>query len=223
MVEDERPMAEAIEQVLKKNNYIVDLAYDGEYGLDCCLSGIYDVIILDIMLPKMDGITVLKELRQSGIETPVILLTAKGETEDKVKGLDSGADDYLPKPFQAEELMARLRALGRRKDKVSFEGILRFGDIEYNPNTLDLRRCDKTFRLTLKEGQLLELLLKQNGMILSASSIIEKVWGFESETEDSHVQVYMSFLRKKLIQLDSAVKVKTIRGAGYVLATGEKG
>lgn len=223
MVEDERPMAEAIEQVLKKNNYSVDLAHDGEYGLDCCLSGIYDVIILDIMLPKMDGISVLKELRQSGIETPVILLTAKGETEDKVKGLDSGADDYLAKPFQAEELMARLRALGRRKDKVSHEGILRFGDIEYNPNTLHLRRNDKNFGLTLKEGQLLEMLLKQNGMILSASAIIEKIWGFDSETEDSHVQVYISFLRKKLIQLNSVVKVKTIRGAGYVLTVEEKG
>lgn len=217
MVEDERFMAEAIEQVLKKNNYSVDIAFDGEYGLDCGLTGIYDIIILDIMLPKIDGISILKELRLNNISTPVILLTAKDETEDKVLGLDSGADDYLPKPFQAEELLARLRALGRRKGQLIHDNTLRFEDIEFNCSTLDLWCKDKTYRLTLKEGQLLELLIKYRGMVLSTATIIEKLWGFETETEDSHVQVYISFLRKKLKQLKSLVKIKALRGAGYIL------
>lgn len=223
MVEDEKNMAEAIQQVLKKNNYTVDLAFDGEYGLDCGLSGIYDTIILDIMLPKMDGISILQQLRSNNVATPVILLTAKGETEDKVRGLNCGADDYLAKPFQMEELLARLRALGRRKGEIHFDNILRFKDIEFNPNTLDLRCKDRSFRLTLKEGQLLELLLKRSGMVLPTTAVIEKLWGFETEKEDSHVQVYVSFLRKKLTQLKSIVKIKALRGAGYYLTVPEDG
>ena len=223
LVEDERHMAEAIAQVLKKNNYSVDLAYDGEYGLDCALSGIYDVVILDIMLPKLDGISVLRELRNNGAEVPVILLTAKGEIEDKVRGLDSGADDYLAKPFQMEELLARLRALGRRKGELVHDNILRFEDIELNPLTLDLSCRNKSFRLTLKESQLLELLLRHRRMVLPTTKIIEKLWGFETETEDSHVQVYVSFLRKKLTQLNSVVNIKSVRGAGYVLAVADNG
>lgn len=217
MVEDEQFLAEAIEQVLKKNNYSVDLAYDGEYGLDCSLSGIYDIIILDIMIPKMDGISILKELRRKRVTTPVILLTAKGETEDKVRGLNSGADDYLAKPFHTEELLARINALGRRQGELIHENTLCFQDIELNPLTLDLSCRGKSFRLTLKEGQLLELLLKHSRMLLPPTTIIEKLWGTESETEDSHVQVYVSFLRKKLRQLDSVVKIKAVRGAGYIL------
>ena len=223
LVEDEIHLAEAMEQILKKNNYSVDLACDGEYGLDCALSGIYDIIVLDIMLPKMDGIRVLKELRCKDVVTPVILLTAKGETEDKVNGLDSGADDYLAKPFRTEELLARLRALGRRTGELVQDNILRFCDIEFSPLTLDLWCRRKSFKLTLKEGQLLELLLKHVGIILPTTTIIEKLWGFETETEDSHVQVYISFLRKKLTQLDSTVKIKTVRGVGYILEVVEDG
>lgn len=223
LVEDERHMAEAVAQVLKKHNYAVDLAHDGEYGLDCALSGIYDIIILDIMLPKRDGISVLRELRHSGVTTPVILLTAKGEVEDKVQGLDSGADDYLAKPFQTEELLARLRALGRRQAELVHDGVLRFADIELNPLTLDLWCRGKSFSLTLKEGQLLELLLRHKGRILPVTAIIEKLWGFDTEAEDSHVQVYVSFLRKKLSQVSSAVRIKAVRGAGYILAVAEDG
>lgn len=223
MVEDEKYMAEAIEQVLKKNNYSIDLAFDGEYGLDCGLSGIYDIIILDIMLPKMDGIGVLKELRKNGIEAPVILLTAKGQTEDKVIGLDSGADDYLAKPFKTEELMARLRALSRRKNELIKDNILQYADIELNPLTLNLSCGSKEFKLTLKECQLLELLIKRKDIIISKDSIIEKLWGYETCAEDNNVEVYISFLRKKLNRIKSQVIIQTVRGAGYVLNTAKDG
>ncbi|QDX95429.1 DNA-binding response regulator [Brevibacillus laterosporus] len=217
MVEDEKFMAEAIEQVLKKNHYSVDLAFNGEDGLDCGLSGIYDIILLDIMLPKMNGITVLKELRKNGIDTPVILVTAKGETSDKVTGLDSGADDYLAKPFPTEELLARLRALGRRKSELICDNVLKYGDIELNPHILTLRCRKSEFKLTLKECQLLELLIQRQSVIISKDSIIEKIWGYETDAEDNHVEVYISFLRKKLSSLKSCVSIQTMRGAGYCL------
>lgn len=220
LVEDERHLAEAIAQVLKKSNYSVDLAHDGEYGLDCALSGIHDIIVLDIMLPELDGIGVLRELRSSGIMTPVILLTAKSETSDKVNGLDSGADDYLVKPFQTEELLARLRALCRRRGEPVQGDNLRIADIEFNPHRLILYGPDRSFRLTLKEGQLLELLLRNSRMILPATTIIERLWGYDAEKEDGHVQVYVSFLRKKLTLLGSVVRIRAVRGVGYVLAAG---
>jgi len=212
-------MVEAVAQVLKKNNYSIDLAYNGEDGLDCGLSGIYDIIILDIMLPKMDGISVLKELRKNGIETPVILLTARGETEDKVRGLDSGADDYLAKPFHTDELLARLRALGRRKTELVNDGILKYGDIKLNPHTLQFECGSKEIVLTLKESQLLELLIKGKGMIVSKENIIVKLWGYDTDAEDNRVEIHVSLLRKKLAQLDSDVYIHTIRGVGYILKT----
>jgi DNA-binding response OmpR family regulator len=220
MVEDKHRLAEAVKQVLIKNHYSVDLAHDGEYGLDCALTGIYDIIVLDIMLPKMDGISILKELRREKLDTPILLLTAKDETEDKVLGLDSGADDYLAKPFQIEELIARLRALGRRKGEVVLDNTLYFGDIELNINLLDLRCNQKNYHLTLREAQLLELLILNKGMAVASDTVIKKLWGYDGETEYSHVQVYISFLRKKLSQLHSAVKIQTIRGSGYTLAAG---
>lgn len=219
MVEDEKYMAEAVAQVLKKNNYSVDLVYNGEDGLDYGLSGIYDIIILDIMLPKMDGITILKELRKNGIETPVILLTARGEIEDKVRGLDSGADDYLAKPFHTDELLARLRALGRRNTELINDGILTYGDIKLNPHTLQLECGSKETALTLKESQLLELLIKRKGMIVSKENIIEKLWGYDTDAEDNRVEIHISLLRKKMAQLDCGVYIHTVRGAGYVLKT----
>jgi len=219
MVEDEKYMAEAVAQVLKKHNYSVDLAYNGEDGLDCGLSGIYDIIILDIMLPKMDGISILKALRKNGIETPVILLTARGEVEDKVRGLDSGADDYLAKPFHTDELLARLRALGRRRTELIQDGILRYGDIKLNPYSLQLSCGSKEVVLTRKESQLLELLIKRNGRIVSKENMIEKLWGYDTDAEDNRVEIHMSLLRKKLAQLNSGVYIHTIRGAGYALKT----
>ncbi|MDR1952942.1 MAG: response regulator transcription factor [Clostridiales Family XIII bacterium] len=217
LVEDERYLAEAVARILEKNNYDVDLSFDGEDGLDNALSGVYDIVLLDIMLPKMDGISLLKHLREKGIATPVILLTAKGETEDKVLGLDSGADDYLPKPFKTEELLARMRAVSRRRGELLPEGILEFGDIELNPIKLVLSKGDKSYNLTLKESRLLEYLISNKGASLSVDAIIEKVWGYDSEAEDNHVQVYISFLRKKLTGLGSNVRIKNIRNVGYVL------
>jgi DNA-binding response OmpR family regulator len=220
-VEDEKNMARAVAQVLKKNNYSVDLAHDGESGLDLAVTGVYDVVILDIMLPKRDGISILKEMRKLGVGTPVILLTAKGETEDKITGLDSGADDYLAKPFQTSELMARLRALARRKELIVTNNTLVFGDVELNYNSLDLFGNGQSFHLTLKESQLLELLIINKGQAISTNTIIEKVWGWDSDAEDNHVQVQVAFLRKKLSLLTKRVKIKTVRGIGYMIAQDE--
>ena len=217
IVEDELHLAEALTQILKKNNYAVDAVYDGEAGLDNALSNIYDLIILDIMLPKMDGISILRNIRKQGISTPVILLTAKGEISDKVTGLDSGADDYLPKPFAAEELLARIRALSRRKGEVLPDNTLSYGDIELNTAALRLSKGSREVKLILKESELLELLIIRKNSVTPKEMIIEKIWGFDSEAEYNHVEVYISFLRKKLLFLESNVSINTIRGIGYVL------
>lgn len=221
MVEDEKYIAEAVAQVLKKNHYSVDLAFDGEYGLDCAVSNIYDIIILDIMLPKISGLKILKRLRDENLATPVILLTARGETEDKIKGLDCGADDYLAKPFHTDELLARLRALGRRQRELMPDGIWKYGDIALNPHTLLLTCAEKEFHLPLKEAQIVELLIRRSSMILSKESIIEKLWGYDTEAEENRVEIHISLLRKKLVQLDSRVSIRTIRNAGYILQMGE--
>ncbi|MDF2532594.1 MAG: DNA-binding response regulator [Clostridia bacterium] len=217
LVEDELHLAEALTQILKKNNFTVDSVYDGEAGLDNALSNIYDLIILDIMLPKMDGISILRNIRKEGIATPVILLTARGEVSDKVIGLDSGADDYLAKPFATEELLARIRALSRRKGEVLPDNTLKFGDIELNPSILKLSKETRDVKLILKESELLELLILRKNAVSSKELIIEKLWGFDAEIEHNHVEVYISFLRKKLAFLESEVAINTVRGVGYVL------
>lgn len=217
IAEDEVHLAEAVSQILKKNNYSVDMVHDGRSGLDYAQSGIYDLLLLDIMMPEMDGITVLKKLRSEGNHTPVILLTAKGELSDKVTGLDYGADDYIAKPFATEELLARIRAALRRKGEVVPEDGLKFGDMELNTTQLKLSVQGKEIKLNLKENELLELLITRKQAITSKEQIIEKLWGFDSEVEYNNVEVYISFLRKKLTFLNSAVRINTIRGVGYVL------
>ncbi len=218
IVEDERYLSEALVQLLKRRHYTVDASYDGESGLDNALTGIYDVILLDIMLPKLDGLSLLKELRREGIETPVILLTAKGEVSDKVAGLDCGADDYLAKPFNTEELLARIRAATRRKGTIVDDDHITFGDLTLSMNDLIMRTDLKSVNLTLKEFQLIDYLVKNSGMVLSKEQIIEKLWGFDSEAEANHVEVYISFLRKKLKYLESCVSINTVRGVGYRLS-----
>lgn len=217
VVEDEIPLAEALTQILRKNNYTVDAVNDGEAGLDNALSDIYDLVVLDIMLPKMDGLNILKNIRKEGIATPVILLTAKGQISDKVTGLDSGADDYLAKPFATEELLARIRAMARRKGEVQQDNNLKFGDIELNPATLKLTCGSKDVKLILKESELLQLLISRKNAASSKELIIEKLWGFDSDAEHNHVEVYISFLRKKLLFLNSKISINTVRGVGYVL------
>lgn len=221
VVEDEVHLAEAVAHILKKNNYTVDVAYDGESGLDDALSGIYDVIVLDIMLPKIDGITILKRLRGEGVGVPVILLTAKSDVSDKVLGLDSGADDYLAKPFNTEELLARIRALGRRRGEIKDTNQLSFGDITLNTSSLKLSRGAEEINLTLREAELLEFLMLHKNMVAPKEQIIEKLWGFESEAEANHVEVYISFLRKKLNFVHSKTAISTVRGVGYTLTEQE--
>lgn len=217
IVEDEIHLAEALTHILKKHHYSVDAVHDGQSGLDNALSGIYDLLLLDIMLPEMDGITILKTIRNKGIFTPVILLTARGEISDKITGLDYGADDYVAKPFSTEELLARIRAALRRKGEVVAEDTLKFGDLDLNPANLKLTCHEKELKLNLKENELMELLIVRKNAVTSKEQIIEKLWGFDAEVEYNNVEVYISFLRKKLAFLNSAVRINTIRGVGYVL------
>ena len=215
IIEDERDLAEAVKAVLQKNNYTVEVANDGEYGLDCALTGLYNIVILDVMLPRMDGIHVVKELRSAGVATPVLMLTARGDIRDKVIGLDGGADDYLPKPFNMEELLARLRALSRRNPQLNVGGVYKLGELEFNPHTLMLTGGSANTELTLKESQLLELLLERKNSYVSKDIIIEKLWSYDSDVQDSLVESQVSLLRKKLAAAGGGVTIRTARGVGY--------
>ncbi len=217
LVEDEVQLSEALSQILIKNNYSVDAVYDGDDGLNYGLTDIYDVIILDIMLPKLNGLQVLRILRKKGVSTPIILLTAKDSVEDKVTGLDLGADDYLSKPFSSEELLARLRALTRRKGEVINDNILDFCDIRLNLSTYDLECKNNSITLTLKEFDILHYFMQRPKSIVSKDDLITKLWGFDSEADHNNIEVYISFLRKKLTHIDSSVKISTIRRVGYKL------
>jgi len=218
IIEDERNLAEAMVQILSDHHYVVDVCYDGESGLELALSEIHDVIIIDIMLPKRDGFSVVQELRISGVTTPVILLTARTQTHDKLRGLDSGADDYLTKPFKMAELMARIRALSRRNSVLLPDTVLAVGSLELDISLLTLRNGAESLRLTLKESQLLEVLMRSPNTTFSAQSIIDRVWGYDSEAVEQLVQTYVSFLRKKLVILGTNAHIETIRGVGYRLA-----
>lgn len=191
-------LAEAVTQILKKHNYSADAVHDGRTGLDYALSGIYDLLLLDIMMPEMDGISLLRALRKKSIPTPVIFLTAKGDTTDMVTGLDYGADDYIAKPFSSEELLARIRAVLRRKGEVLPDDALKYGDLELNTTNLKLMVGGKEMKLNLKESELLELLMVRKQSVTSKEQIIEKLWGFDSEAEHNNVEVYISFCAKSL-------------------------
>lgn len=217
LVEDEKQLSEALQQILIKNKYSVDAVYSGDEGLDYALSDVYDVIILDIMLPKLNGIEILKMIRKRKISTPVILLTAKGSVEDKILGLDSGADDYLPKPFSPDELLARLRALTRRNGDFINENILEFSDIKLNLSTYDMEVNDNSITLTQKEFEILKYFMQRPKLVVSKDDLITKLWGFDSDIEHNNIEVYISFLRKKLAYVESNVKITTIRRVGYRL------
>lgn len=217
LVEDEKQLSEALQQILIRNKYSVDAVYNGDEGLDYSLTGVYDVIILDIMLPKLNGLEILKMIRRRKISTPVILLTAKDSVEDKILGLDSGADDYLPKPFSPDELLARLRALTRRNGDFINENILEFSDIKLNLSTYDIEVNDNSITLTQKEFEILKFFMQRPKLVVSKDDLITKLWGFDSDVEHNNIEVYISFLRKKLAYVESNVKITTIRRVGYRL------
>lgn len=216
IVEDEVSLADAITAILKKEQYFVDAVYNGKDGLDYALSGIYDLILLDIMLPEMNGLDVLKAIRNNGISTPVMLLTARTEVNDKIKGLDCGADDYLTKPFNKGELLARVRALTRRKGEIP-SNELKFGDIVLNQSTYELSCGNASLKLGAKEFRIMQMLMFSQKSIISKDEFIEKIWGYDSEAEYNSIEVYVSFLRKKLGAIKSGVQIKASRGVGYYL------
>lgn len=218
LVEDEVALSDALVQLFSKEKYVADACYDGVSGLDNAMTGIYDVIILDIMLPQLNGLEVLRQLRNNRIATPVILLTAKDEIADKITGLDYGADDYMTKPFSTEELLARIRSISRRNFGSVCDNTLCYEDVSLNLSTYVMACKGKSFTLGLKEFSMMEMLIKNGSVVLSKETLIEKIWGYESDAEYNNVEVYISFLRKKLAHLDSAVQIKTVRGVGYCLA-----
>ncbi len=216
IVEDEVRLADALGQIMKEQHYQADLVYNGTDGLYCGLSGEYDVIILDVMLPGENGFQVVRKLRESLIQTPVLMLTARDDIKDKVTGLDKGADDYMTKPFIPEELLARIRALSRRQGEVIVEE-LNFGDLILNLSGNDLLSGSKSIHLGFKEFEVLKILMSNSGKIVSKDTLISKVWGNDSEAEDNNVEAYISFLRKKLNFVGSKVEIGTVRKVGYRL------
>ncbi|EJU23642.1 hypothetical protein HMPREF9630_02110 [Peptoanaerobacter stomatis] len=216
VVEDEVRLAEAIGELLKKEKYIIDIVHDGQDAYEYATGFAYDAIILDAMLPKMNGFEVLKKLRSEKIQTPIIMLTALSQTDDKIKGLDYGADDYMTKPFETKELLARLRAITRRKGEVIINE-LSFGDVTLNLDTNQMMSATKSIQLGYKEFEIMKMLMTHPQMIATKEDIIIKVWGIESDAADNNVEVYISFLRKKLLFLKSSTTIQTIRKVGYKL------
>lgn len=220
IVEDDLRLARALAHILVESHHEVDIVGDGASGLEWAESGMYDVIILDVMLPKMDGFEVVAELRRENVSTPVLLLTARDAVSDKITGLDSGADDYMTKPFSPAELMAHLRMLTRRQGEVIFEK-LDFADLTLNLDSLELSCGSKTIHLSVKEFSIAKILMTNPSQIASKELLIDKVWGMDSNAEDNNVEAYISFLRKKLKFLGSRARIETIRKVGYRLVDPE--
>lgn len=216
IAEDDADIVRALTALFEHNNYNVDAVANGNDAYDYGISGNYDGIILDIMMPGMDGLEVLKALRANAVNTPVLLLTAKGDIEDRVNGLDAGADDYLPKPFAANELLARVRAMLRRKDNYQND-VLEFEGMQLNLSTFELSFRQTSIRLVSREFQMLQLLMLSPGTVISTEQFMEKIWGWDSDVEVSIVWVYISNLRKKFDKLKAPVNIKAVRGVGYCL------
>lgn len=216
LVEDEKALAAALSKIMSKNNIVVDVSHDGEEGYLLAQRDIYDVIILDIMLPYKSGLDILKDLRSENMKTPILLLTARDTVKDRVEGLDSGADDYLVKPFATEELLARIRALGRRSKDFIDSKTLEMGNTKLYMNSGELEIEGSKKKLTAKESQLLELFLRHPRMVLSKEQILERIWGVEGNAMENNVEIYIHYLRKKLGDKSNLV-IETVRGIGYVL------
>ena len=220
LAEDEKEMSNALVAILKHNNYSVDAVYDGADALDYGLSENYDVIILDIMMPKMNGIEVLEKLRGKGVHTPILMLTAKTQIEDRILGLDKGADDYLSKPFAMGELLARVRAMSRRKSEFT-PNLIKVGNISLNKENYELSNEGSSLRLGNKEFQMLEMMMNNPKRLISTEQFMERIWGYDAEAEINVVWVYISYLRRKLESLEANIKIKAVRGAGYSLEENE--
>ena len=216
IAEDETEVAKALKVILERNHYAVDTVNNGTDALDFALSGHYDVGVLDIMMPGMDGIQVLTKLRAAGLSLPILLLTAKSEIEDRVVGLNAGADDYLPKPFAASEFIARVKALARRASLYT-PNVISQGNTTLNCNTFVLSSLKGEVRMNNKEFQMMELFMRNPKVIFSAEQLMERIWGYDSESEIDVVWAYIAFLRKKLKQLEADIEIRTVRGAGYAL------
>ncbi|MBO5137224.1 MAG: response regulator transcription factor [Spirochaetaceae bacterium] len=216
LAEDEKRLSDALCQIFSKNKFDVDSVYDGVSALEYARSGVYDLILLDIMMPKLDGISVLKKLRAENNPVPILMLTAKDELQNKVEGLDCGADDYMTKPFSTEELLARVRALTRRRGEV-ISGSIFYGDLELNSKTSELCAGDTKIALSLKEYKIMDMLIQNPEQILSKERILEKIWGGDSDAEYNNLEVFISFLRKKMRILGTNSEIKTSRGIGYSL------
>ena len=216
VVEDESKLADALGELFRHNKFVADVVYDGEHGYQAAKRGDYDVVVLDVMLPKMDGYEVVSRLRQDKVGVPVLMLTAKDDVQSRVKGLDSGADDYLTKPFAYEELLARVRALTRRQAEMVFDG-LSYADVYLDTSNYTLRCGAKTVSLGAKEYELMRLFLSNPTQVMSKDTIISRIWGFGSDITENNVEAYMSFLRKKLHFLGSKLTISTKRLLGYYL------
>ena len=216
LAEDERSLSRAIIALLEKHNYSADAVYDGQEALDYLEAENYDAVILDIMMPRLDGLSVLRTLRERGSQIPVLLLTAKSEIEDKVTGLDSGANDYLTKPFATAELLARIRAMTRTQTAQT-DSRMSFGNITLDQTTYELSSPSGSFRLANKEYQMMELLLRNPRQLIPSERFLEKIWGYDSDVELNVVWVYISYLRKKLTALQADIQIKATRNAGYSL------
>ena len=216
IAEDEVATAKALKLLLEKSKYSVDIVHNGNDAWDYVSDGGYEVVVLDIMMPGMNGIEVLKKMRLNGIKTPVLMLTAKAEIEDRVAGLEAGADDYLPKPFATNELIARIKALGRRSENYT-DSVKKAGNLELDGNRYEMRVKDKSVSLSNKEYQLMELFVLHPGFVFSTEHLMDKIWGLDSDSDIDVVWTHIGFVRKKLRGLDANVEIKTIRGAGYSL------
>ena len=221
LAEDEKSLSRALVKILEHANYSVDAVYDGEEALDYLDAGNYDGVILDIMMPKTDGLTVLKKLRDAGNSIPVLLLTAKSEIDDKVKGLDLGANDYLTKPFAPPELLARIRAMTRTQT-AQVDTAMHFGNVTLDQTSYELSGPSGSFRLANKEYQMMELLMANPRQLISSERFMEKIWGYDSEAEINVVWVYISYLRKKLTAIGADIAIKATRNAGYSLEVQQK-
>ena len=217
IVEDEKDLAMVLSELLSMEGYYTDTVYDGEEGLDSAMSGIYDLIILDVMLPKMDGFHVLSEIRKSSVSVPVLMLTARSQIEDKVTGLDIGADDYLTKPFDTKELLARIRALSRRREKVYVDDSDRFADITLDKTTHEIQKNGQKIKLTKKEYDILDILISNVGKVIPKETFVTKIWGYDTDVEYNSIEVYISFLRKKLHAVGSSIHISTVRSMGYTI------